>query len=103
MTITTSNNSDEGLKFYTLSEVALRNGKDSEQAWIVIKDSVYDVTSYAEGHPGGAELVLEHAGKDCTKEYQDAGHSTDANKELKGLKIGELVEVIYNDIFESCG
>ena len=95
MTITKTNNTDEGLKFYTLSEVKLKNGTDNKQVWIIIKDSVYDVTSYLDIHPGGAELILEWAGRDGTKEYQDFGHSSDANKELKKLKIGELVEVKY--------
>lgn len=93
MTITKTVPKNDDLKYYKLSEVALRDGKSSDQAWIVVKDSVYDVTVYAEGHPGGPELVLEHAGKDCTKAFNDAGHSSDSLKDLKKLKIGELVEV----------
>lgn len=94
MTITKKVDADEGLKFYKLAEVALRNGKDSDQVWIVIKDSVYDVTAYADNHPGGPELILEYAGTDCTKDFQAIGHSSEAFKDLKKLKIGELVEVI---------
>lgn len=95
MVITKSNNADDDLKQYTLSEVAMRNGIDSKQIWIVVKDNVYDVTNYVESHPGGPELVTEYAGMDCTKEYQDAGHSSDANRDLKRWKIGELVEVTF--------
>lgn len=93
MTITKTVPKNDDLKYYRLTEVALRNGKSSDQAWIVIKDSVYDVTNYVDSHPGGAELVLEHAGKDCTKVFNDFGHSSDALKDLKKLKIGELVDV----------
>lgn len=90
MTITKVNQIE---KFYSLAEVSERNGKDCEDVWIVIKDCVYDVTNYMKNHPGGSELITEHAGKDCTKDFNDFGHSSDALKILKTLKIGELVEV----------
>lgn len=90
MTITKTN---EITKFYSLSEVAQKDGKISKETWIVVKDSVYDVTNYMENHPGGSELISEHAGKDCTKDFVDFGHSSDALKILKTLKIGEIVEV----------
>lgn len=44
-------------------------------------------------HPGGAELVTDWAGKDCTKAFDDFGHSGDAKRELKTYKIGEVTEV----------
>ncbi len=33
---------------------------------------VYDLTEFADEHPGGAELVYKYAGKDATKEFTDA-------------------------------
>lgn len=36
---------------------------------------------------------MEWAGKDATKEFDNFGHSSDAKKDLKRLKIGEVVEV----------
>jgi cytochrome b5 len=95
MTITKTN---DIVKFYSLSEVSQKNGKDCKEIWIVIKDSVYDVTNYMGNHPGGSELILEHAGKDCTNDFTNFGHSSDASKILKTLKVGELVEVrIYTN------
>lgn len=44
-------------------------------------------------HPGGGELISDVAGRDCTKEFEDFGHSTDAKQLLKKYKIGELIEV----------
>ncbi|XP_049298139.1 cytochrome b5-like [Anopheles funestus] len=76
---------------YTLAEVALRNGKAGNPTWIVIRDSVYDVTQYMEDHPGGSELIAEWAGKDGTKDFDDFGHSSDALRLLKTLQIGVLV------------
>lgn len=45
-------------------------------------------------HPGGGELIADVAGRDCTNEFDDFGHSSDAKNQLKDLKIGELVQVI---------
>lgn len=44
-------------------------------------------------HPGGGDLITEWAGMDSTKEFDKAGHSGDAKKDLKKYKIGEVVEV----------
>lgn len=44
-------------------------------------------------HPGGEELILDVAGRDCTNDFEESGHSTDARNFLKKYKIGELVEV----------
>lgn len=94
MTITKAKESEE-VKLYSLSEVALRNGKDSNEAWIVVKDMVYNVGGYLSHHPGGGELILEYGGTDCTKEFIDVGHTTDAWRDLKDLKIGELIDVSH--------
>ena len=41
---------------------------------------VYDITSYLQEHPGGAESLLEVAGTDATTAYEDVGHSEDARE-----------------------
>ncbi|CAO1428301.1 unnamed protein product [Diamesa hyperborea] len=83
---------EENEVLFKLSEVALRNGKDTNEVWIVMRDSVYNVTEYLEHHPGGKALIMEFAGKDATKDFDDSGHSSDAYKMLKKFKIGELIE-----------
>ncbi|XP_057672905.1 cytochrome b5-like [Diorhabda carinulata] len=80
------------VKFYTLEEISKHDGKQDARTWIIIRDVVYDVTNYLDNHPGGGELITEWAGKDGTKDFDDFGHSLDAKKELKKLKIGEVVE-----------
>lgn len=44
-------------------------------------------------HPGGDDLIIDEGGKDCTKVFDDFGHSNDAKQIMKQFKIGELVEV----------
>ncbi|KAG5669106.1 hypothetical protein PVAND_017003 [Polypedilum vanderplanki] len=92
MTITTAN--DTPTKFYTLAEVAQNNGKKGKPIWIIYKNSVYDVTAYIESgaHPGEENVITDFAGKDCTRDFNDVGHSPDAMREMKTMKIGEIVE-----------
>ncbi|GAB0098621.1 cytochrome b5 [Sergentomyia squamirostris] len=77
---------------FTEEEVKLKNGKSGNDCWIIVKNSVYNVTNYLKDHPGGDDLILEWGGKDATKAFYDFGHSSDAQKDLKRLKIGEMEE-----------
>lgn len=52
----------------TLEEVAKHN-KDGD-AWVVIANKVYDVTSFLDQHPGGKSLLLKNAGKDITAQFK---------------------------------
>lgn len=92
MTITKVKNGND-LTSFKLSEVAQMNGKDSKPCWIIVNDLVYDVASFLDEHPGGIELIMGFAGKDCTKDFNDVGHSADAIKDLNRCLVGQLVEV----------
>ncbi|KAI0094623.1 FMN-dependent dehydrogenase-domain-containing protein [Irpex rosettiformis] len=60
---------------HTLDEVAKHN--DAKSCWVIIKDSVYDVTEFLSEHPGGANIILKYAGKDATAAYEPI-HPPDA-------------------------
>jgi cytochrome b5 len=51
---------------------------------------VYDVTKYLDDHPGGAEVLLDVAGKDADEFFEDIGHSKEAREELKKHLIGNF-------------
>lgn len=34
----------------------------------------YNLTEFAEAHPGGKEILLEYNGKDASDAFYDAGH-----------------------------
>ncbi|XP_021723544.1 cytochrome B5-like protein isoform X3 [Chenopodium quinoa] len=53
-------------KKYTKAEVSLHDKRTD--CWVIIKDKVYDVTSYVEEHPGG-DAILTHAGDDSTEGF----------------------------------
>ncbi|KAJ5856999.1 hypothetical protein N7455_007893, partial [Penicillium solitum] len=38
--------------------------------WVIINDNVYDVTEFLKKHPGGAKIILAHAGRDATKAFE---------------------------------
>ncbi|XVF80288.1 hypothetical protein PTKIN_Ptkin15bG0058700 [Pterospermum kingtungense] len=51
---------------------------------------VYDVASFLEDHPGGDEVLLAASGKDATEDFEDVGHSDDANQMMEKYYIGEV-------------
>ncbi|KAJ8123052.1 hypothetical protein ONZ43_g904 [Nemania bipapillata] len=51
---------------------------------------VYNVTKYLQDHPGGAELLVDVAGKDASEEFDNAGHSEDASEIMALYHVGKL-------------
>jgi hypothetical protein len=72
----------------TREEVAKHSTADS--LWIVVGDSVYDITSVVDRHPGGKGALLKRGGgvKDCTEDLMF--HSRATRREAQKYKIGEL-------------
>ncbi|KAJ2387912.1 hypothetical protein GGI23_006171 [Coemansia sp. RSA 2559] len=75
-------------KTFTAEEIAKHYTRDD--IWIVVHGKVYDVTGFLDEHPGGEEVILEHAGIDATEAFEDIGHSEDARELLAHLLIGDL-------------
>ncbi|KAJ1664625.1 hypothetical protein IW140_004018 [Coemansia sp. RSA 1813] len=75
-------------KTFTAEEIAKHYTRDD--IWIVVHGKVYDVTKFLDEHPGGEEVILEHAGIDATEAFEDIGHSEDARELLADLLIGDL-------------
>ncbi|XP_019191945.1 PREDICTED: cytochrome B5-like protein isoform X1 [Ipomoea nil] len=74
-------------KAYSKAEVALHNKRTD--CWIIIKDKVFDVTSYVEEHPGG-DAILAHAGDDSTEGFYGPQHATRVFEMIDDFCIGEL-------------
>ncbi|XP_033113122.1 cytochrome b5-like [Anneissia japonica] len=93
--LTERNDNRASVALYTLSDVA--NHSDANSCWIVIDNYVVDVTQFLTEHPGGKEIILEHAGRDATGPFKTKGHSPEATKLLSKYIIGQLVleERIY--------
>lgn len=78
------------LAVFTLKDVAKHN--TTQDAWIAIDGDVYDVTKFIKFHPGGAFLLAEHAGTDCTEAFFDL-HRTEVLGRYQHLKVGRLDSV----------
>ena len=81
-------------KIFSLEDVEKHKQSSGEDKsiWMVIHDKVYDVSKFLDEHPGGEEILIEHAGQDATEPFEDVGHSTDARDMMKDYLIGELRE-----------
>lgn len=61
------------LPFYTLKQLALRNGQDKPEIWVAYQGFIYDVSG-SRLWRGGKHY--EHwAGQDLTEELSDAPHT----------------------------
>lgn len=80
----------------TVGEVS-KHGSEVD-CWLIINNSVYDVSQYLLLHPGGKDRIIPYCGQDATSAYSTQGgkgsHSAIAGGELEKLKIGQLNETI---------
>ncbi|KAM3321116.1 cytochrome B5-like protein [Capsicum chacoense] len=78
---------NKGVQTYSKAEVAVHNKRTD--CWIIIKDKVFDVTSYVEEHPGG-DAILDHAGDDSTEGFYGPQHATRVFEMIDDFCIGNL-------------
>lgn len=66
-------NLNPDLPYYTLSQLALRNGQDHREIWVCYKGFIYNVTKSRLWREG---KHYEHwAGQDLTEEFRNAPHT----------------------------
>ncbi|KAF8365545.1 cytb-5.2 [Pristionchus pacificus] len=78
----------ENLPEMTEAEVSAHAEKNS--LWCIIDGIVYDLTKFADEHPGGDQVLLEQAGRDATEPFNDVGHSADAKEMAREYAVGRL-------------
>lgn len=84
-TQTTSNTA----KTFTLAEIKTHNTASS--CYTTIRGIVYDLTSFINQHPGGAQNILRLCGTDGTSAFENQhGGRPRPEQELKGHEIGVL-------------
>lgn len=83
-------------------EVLQHNTK--EDCWIIVCNSVYDISDFISKHPGGVDILLTRAGEDATSYFiVKHGKNKAVLNHLEKLKIGELYEterITTNDFDE---
>lgn len=75
-------------RIITLAEVSRHDSP--QDCWVVIYDRVYDITTFFDEHPGGADIMFEYAGTDASIAFRSSGHSRMATKALERFIVGEL-------------
>jgi len=79
---------EEKARIYSMEEVKIHSCEDD--IWVTYEKNVLDITKFLKIHPGGSEVLLEHAGEDITDPFDDIGHSDEAMALIKKFKIGEI-------------
>ncbi|KAI9168026.1 putative cytochrome b5 [Paramyrothecium foliicola] len=70
---------------------------NTEAAFIIIDQKVYDITNYFENHPGGDDILVEVLGQDASEAFHEVGHSKEAHEQLRNLLVGELEAGVEQD------
>ncbi|XP_012602132.2 fatty acid desaturase 2-like protein FADS2B [Microcebus murinus] len=79
----------KSLNRYTWQEIQ-RHNQEADQ-WLVINRKVYDVTGWADRHPGGRRVLKHYAGEDATDVFRAVHPALDVVQlYLNPLLIGEL-------------
>ncbi|KAJ9642313.1 hypothetical protein H2199_004693 [Coniosporium tulheliwenetii] len=53
----------------SISVEDIKKHASPQDCWLVIDGRVWDFTSFAPEHPGGADIIYKHAGRDATASY----------------------------------
>jgi len=88
--VRSSYDSENDAPAYSRSEVS--DHCDSNSCWIIVNNKVYDVTRFLRKHPGGEDIILEHAGRDATSAFIEKGHSRGAHAMLQDYFIGDIAQ-----------
>lgn len=82
-----SSTSDPGKKIFSRVEVSKHT--QANDAWIILKGKVFDVTPYVQEHPGG-EAILRNAGGDASDGFYGPQHPERVFDLIDDFYIGEL-------------
>ncbi|KAL8925145.1 MAG: hypothetical protein Q9208_003650 [Pyrenodesmia sp. 3 TL-2023] len=89
----TKNSQNDG-NTITLSQ--LNEHKTQQDLWIAVHGKVYNLTSFADDHPGGIDVLKDCAGTDGSETYEYAGHSANNMKTMQRFLVGTLAG--YNNV-----
>mmetsp|Transcript_62596 Transcript_62596/g.146901 ORF Transcript_62596/g.146901 Transcript_62596/m.146901 type:complete len:535 (-) Transcript_62596:114-1718(-) len=81
-----------------ISEAELATKTSRENGiWIALDGDVIDVTAFSKHHPGGSQILLDHAGTDATVIFKEVGHSQKAKAMAAKRRIGRLETALSPD------
>ncbi len=84
----------------TLSTAAVSTHNTPDDCWLIISNTVYNISSYLVMHPGGVDVITPYCGRDGTNAFNTKdvnpgrGHSSYAQSLLGSYTVGSLGTVI---------
>ncbi|KIY45038.1 oxidoreductase [Fistulina hepatica ATCC 64428] len=92
------------IRVYTEEDVAEHNNLAS--CWVIRDGKIYDVTAFLADHPGGDDMILNHAGRsvgDVMRDKLEHEHSDAAYDILRQYMVGKLgtSETIVDENWEA--
>lgn len=91
-------------RYPTLSRAEVEKHNSAASCYVTIGTKVYDVTDFVDDHPGGANLVLDHAGRDVEDILKDPTshpHSDAAYEVLDDSFVGFVAPAQNGDVATS--
>ena len=77
------------MKVFNYDEVAKHGSRDD--CYVILYNKVYDLTEFIPHHPGGAQVIIKHAGKDATSIFDPVHQAGTIEKFLPPEKfLGEV-------------
>ncbi|XP_046342718.1 fatty acid desaturase 2-like isoform X2 [Haliotis rufescens] len=84
-------NGTRKLGVFSVEEVTSHNKADDK--WLIINGNIYDITTWAKKHPGGAKVISHYAGEDATDAWVAFHKDREfVQKYMKALQIGVVKE-----------
>ena len=79
-------------KTLTIEELAKHN--QESDCLVVVEGKVHNMTLFIEKHPGGAQVIKDHCGKDATQVFNDQkeAHDEYARNILKSMETGKTLQ-----------
>jgi 4-hydroxysphinganine ceramide fatty acyl 2-hydroxylase len=77
----------------SFSPADVKTHNNAKSCYVALGSKVYDVTQFIDGHPGGSDLILEHAGTDVSEIMRDEishAHTEAAYEILEEYHIGHV-------------
>jgi len=61
-------------KKFLFTREAVARHRSSDDIWVIYEKKVYNITPFIESHPGGEEFLMQYAGQDVTKAFNEGQH-----------------------------
>eukprot|EP01119_Soliformovum_irregulare_P017432 TRINITY_DN517_c1_g2_i1.p1 TRINITY_DN517_c1_g2~~TRINITY_DN517_c1_g2_i1.p1 ORF type:complete len:138 (+),score=21.16 TRINITY_DN517_c1_g2_i1:101-514(+) len=82
--------SGTGGRFRRISKEEVKQHRTVDDAWMIYRGKVYNITPYMNYHPGGIEELMKSAGRDGTKLFERTHAWVNGEALLRGCLVGFL-------------